>query len=299
MIILQMKSLQLLLLHVLLALLALVTVLSDGSSNSAVLALNRIGLDGVGDRQLLMAFNSALREMIQDGEYYRLLEKWDLQDFSNDECKDKYNPMFQWPENPAHLLNTILVTSESIAWVHDSNLGLPFWNGTAGFEADLAKTITSRIGGHYNKHVEMRWVAPLVNPDGWFQSLYQNLYNLASDIVMSRVFITPERAQLVDYTCGYLYNYNGIIRGTLEPSKNLSTLEQINAPGIQVAVVRGTFYDRLGTTLNQATMYIASSFQLAVEMVAQEQAHVLITDFISAGKQRAARYSLLTYLNLA
>eukprot|EP01027_Heterolobosea_sp_BB2_P005486 GEZU01008383.1.p1 GENE.GEZU01008383.1~~GEZU01008383.1.p1 ORF type:complete len:176 (-),score=37.00 GEZU01008383.1:220-747(-) len=84
--------------------------------------------------------------------------------------------------------------------------------------------------------------SPYIDPNGYFESLYQNLKNFGSDIILSRVIITPERAALVDFSCSYLHIQKSILRGSLEPEKNLTTLEQLNAPGIKVAVTKGSIY---------------------------------------------------------
>eukprot|EP01027_Heterolobosea_sp_BB2_P002134 GEZU01003218.1.p1 GENE.GEZU01003218.1~~GEZU01003218.1.p1 ORF type:complete len:269 (-),score=34.35 GEZU01003218.1:47-853(-) len=233
----------------------------------------------LGDTQLLMAFNAGYHEVVASGEYDTILQKWNVASLTYDQCSPESSPLNRWPENPEGLFKTILVQSKVIAIGHNINGYPPFWNGTGGLEEDLARAVTQRIGAHYNvPDLSFSWVRPEIGPNGFFQSLYQNLETLGSDLILSNVGITPDRQQFVDFSCPYLRAYSGIIRGSLDPERNLTTLAMLDAPGVKVAIQKGTIYEPFAATnLTRATVYVQPNLQSTLSMVADQEAHVALT----------------------
>eukprot|EP01027_Heterolobosea_sp_BB2_P009821 GEZU01014450.1.p1 GENE.GEZU01014450.1~~GEZU01014450.1.p1 ORF type:complete len:340 (-),score=53.88 GEZU01014450.1:76-1095(-) len=233
----------------------------------------------IGDTQLLMAFNAGYHEVVESGEYDTIMEKWNVGGLRCDQCLPESSSMNEWPENPEGLFRTILIQSKVIAFGHNINGFPPFWNGSAGLEDDLAEAVVQRIGAHYNvPDLRKKWVAPLIDPKGYFESLYQNLNTLGSDLLLSNIAISPQRRQVVEFSCPYIYVYSAIVRSGLDPQLTLTTPESLNAPGVKVAIHKGSVYEPFAATnLTKATVIIRDTLAQALSMVADEEVHVAIT----------------------
>lgn len=70
-----------------------------------------------------------------------------------------------------------------------------------------------------------------------------------SDFIMADVFYRESRDKEIDFTCPYQVAESIVVRGPLDPSIQINSIDDINSPQIQIAVIAGTTEEDLATRL--------------------------------------------------
>ncbi|KAL9646035.1 hypothetical protein ABK040_015801 [Willaertia magna] len=185
-------------------------------------------------------------------------------------------------------------------------------SGCTGFEADIAASIARRIGQQYTGTPFPAYFAKT----SWYNTekdnIIQHLNNNEFDIIVSGLSLNGtwnntqnvivDKSTLVDFTCPYFIDDNGIVKGKLAlpigavPMTNFTTVDQI---GIKVCVQKGTSMEQYANTyLKKATVV---AFVDGMEPVYKTQAgdvcHAYVAPIMNALWQ-GKNYENLTYVDV-
>lgn len=136
----------------------------------------------------------------------------------------------------------------------------------SGIDIDLARQLAKDLG-----------VKPRFR-DSSFARLIDDLLQERCDIAMFAIGITAERQEKLQFTQPHLIS--DIYAITTRSNRRLHTWDDIDRPGIVVAVAKGTYHEQvMREKLRAATLLVTSTPQGREEEVAAGRADVFMTDY--------------------
>ena len=136
----------------------------------------------------------------------------------------------------------------------------------SGIDIDLARQLAKDLG-----------VKPRFR-DSSFARLIDDLLQERCDIAMFAIGITAERQEKLQFTQPHLIS--DIYAITTRSNRRLRTWDDIDQPGIVVAVAKGTYHEQvMREKLRAATLLVTSTPQGREEEVAAGRADVFMTDY--------------------
>lgn len=136
----------------------------------------------------------------------------------------------------------------------------------SGIDIDLARELARDLG------VQARFV------DSSFSRLIADLTDDRCDVAMFAIGITPERAESLSFTRPHLRS--DIQAVTTRSNRHIQTWEDIDQPGVVVAVARGTYHEPvMRRKLSAATLLVLDTPQAREQEVESGRADVFMTDY--------------------
>ncbi|KAG2389125.1 hypothetical protein C9374_014525 [Naegleria lovaniensis] len=137
------------------------------------------------------------------------------------------------------------------------------YGSCTGFEADIASSIAYRIGMQYTNSP---FNAYFVNNTKWFNTFTDNIiYDLQIskfDFILSGMGTNATwnttqgfvaRSSLVDFTCPYQNDGNGVVKGNLATTVTFNSLSDLDQPEITLCVQQGTSMETVARQLLKKT----------------------------------------------
>lgn len=136
----------------------------------------------------------------------------------------------------------------------------------SGIDIDMAQALAKDLG------VQARFV------DSSFARLIEDVTQDRCDIAMFAIGITPGRAEKLRFTRPHLVS--DIYAITTKSNRRIKTWDDIDKPGVVVAVAKGTLHEPvMRETLKQASLLVTSTAQGREQEVESGRADVFMTDF--------------------
>lgn len=142
----------------------------------------------------------------------------------------------------------------------------PVTRQLAGIDIDLAQALGKDLG------VEVRFV------DSSFARLFEDVLGDRCDVAMFAIGITPARQEKLRFTSPYLAS--DIYAITTRSNRRIRTWDDIDRPGVVVAVARGTLHEPvMRERLRQAQLAVLDTPHAREQEVESGRADVFMTDF--------------------
>lgn len=136
----------------------------------------------------------------------------------------------------------------------------------SGIDIDLARELAKDLG------VQAQFV------DSSFARLIDDVTNNRCDIAMFAIGVTPERAEKLRFTRSYLRS--DIYAITTYSNRRIKSWEDIDRPGVVVAVARGTYHEPvMRRKLSAASLQVLDTSHAREQEVESGRADVFMTDF--------------------
>lgn len=136
----------------------------------------------------------------------------------------------------------------------------------SGIDIDLARELAKDLG------VQAQFV------DSSFARLIDDVTNNRCDIAMFSIGVTPERAEKLRFTRSYLRS--DIYAITTYSNRRIKSWEDIDRPGVVVAVARGTYHEPvMRRKLSAASLQVLDTSHAREQEVESGRADVFMTDF--------------------
>lgn len=136
----------------------------------------------------------------------------------------------------------------------------------SGIDIDLARELAKDLG------VQTQFV------DSSFARLIDDVTNNRCDIAMFAIGVTPERAEKLHFTRSYLRS--DIYAITTYSNRRIKNWEDIDRPGVVVAVARGTYHEPvMRRKLSAASLQVLDTSHAREQEVESGRADVFMTDF--------------------
>ncbi len=136
----------------------------------------------------------------------------------------------------------------------------------SGIDVDMAQLLARNLG------VKLRFI------DSSFARLIEDVTQDRCDIAMFAIGITPQRANKLRFTRPHLVS--DIIAITSKSNRLIKTWDDIDQPGVVVAVAKGTLHEPvMREKLKRATLLVTTTTQGREQEVEAGRADVFMTDF--------------------
>ncbi|OLS19807.1 MAG: ABC transporter arginine-binding protein precursor [Candidatus Heimdallarchaeota archaeon LC_2] len=232
-----------------------------------------------GNDELLDAFDVALTNIIESGDYDTIFEAWfDGEVVLVDDTTT--STATEFPEaTKGGTLADILDAGEI---VFGSDTAYPPFESidasgdVVGFDADIAAAIATEFSTAYGITV----VGTMQTAE--WTPIKENLIAGEYDAILSAMTKTAERALVVDFTRAYYTSSQGILRGTLDSSIIIDDVEDLwNDTTIKVALQQDTTSDLYAQEFFEDYATRVSGFatiDLALAALLAEDVHVVVGD---------------------
>ncbi|MBS0371212.1 MAG: amino acid ABC transporter substrate-binding protein [Proteobacteria bacterium] len=135
-----------------------------------------------------------------------------------------------------------------------------------GIDVDMAKTLAQELG------VRVNFI------DSSFARLIDDITQDRCDIAMFAIGVTPARADKLRFTQPHLVS--DIYAITTKSNRRIKTWDDIDKPGVVVAVAKGTLHEPvMRDKLRHATLLVTDTTQGREQEVESGRADVFMTDF--------------------
>lgn len=170
----------------------------------------------------------------------------------------------------ASRLERILAAGELAVCIWPDYYGIsyrdPRTQQLSGIDIDLARQLAKDLG-----------VKPRFR-DSSFARLVDDLLQERCDVAMFAIGITPERQEKLQFTQPHLVS--DIYAITTRSNRRIRTWDDIDRPGVVVAVAKGTYHEQvMREKLRAATLLVTTTPQGREEEVAAGRADVFMTDY--------------------
>ena len=170
----------------------------------------------------------------------------------------------------ASRLDKVLAAGEVRVCIWPDYYGISFRNPKTqqltGIDIDMAQALGRELG------VTVRFV------DSSFARLIEDINQDRCDIAMFAIGITTARAEKLRFTQPHLVS--DIYAITTKSNRRIKAWEDIDQPGVVVAVAKGTLHEPvMRDKLKQATMLVTATTQGREQEVESGRADVFMTDF--------------------
>lgn len=220
-----------------------------------------------GNTELLAALNMAIFEIVNDGTYQSIYQKWfEGTYFLDNKSSSNIGDYYPTTLTPGGTLENILETG-TINWGADITYppfeyedrdGVPI-----GFDIDFGQVIAAKLGNHYKKSI----ISNFVSSD--WEPIIANLQIGDFDAILSAMTITEERETKVDFSRPYFTTKFGLISGPYSPT--VSTIEDLDNDTLRLGVQTGTGADAYAMDNLKMSIFSFSSFyQMIDAVVAQD-----------------------------
>ena len=167
-------------------------------------------------------------------------------------------------------LNSVLASGEVKVCIWPDYYGISYRNPKtqqlSGIDIDMAQALARDLG------VRLQFV------DSSFARLIDDVTQNRCDIAMFAIGITPLRAEKLRFTRPHLVS--DIYAITTKSNRRIKNLDDIDKPGIVVAVAKGTLHEPvMREKLKQATLLATATTQGREQEVESGRADVFMTDF--------------------
>lgn len=167
-------------------------------------------------------------------------------------------------------LDRVLAAQELRVCIWPDYYGISYRNPKtqqlSGIDIDLAKALASDLG------VKLRF------KDSSFARLIDDVTQDRCDIAMFAIGITPARESALRFSRPHLVS--DIYAITTRSNRRIKTWEDIDKPGVVVAVAQGTYHEQvMREKLKSATLLVTSTQHGREEEVASGRADVFMTDY--------------------
>lgn len=136
----------------------------------------------------------------------------------------------------------------------------------SGIDIELSKELAAKLG------VKLEYV------ESSFIKLVENLQNDRCDIAMHAVGITPQRQEVLNFSQPYLQS--DVYAITTRASRLVKTWEDIDRPGVNVAVQAGTFMEPvMAAALKSAQLVVIRPPQTREQELESGRVDVFMTDY--------------------
>jgi len=271
----------------------------------------------------------AIRDMILDTTtskgFKKIYESW----FGNGQdlpTPDPICPFIDWPAKQelmrddtwANILSKkfLLFAANNVkdnypkryGYVSVQNTTLPNYGTCEGFEADIAASVSERIGIKYWGQAYQAYFTVSAWQASYQDNIVSNMYKQDSyDFIMSGMsiegkWVNPKcdnatscpvgesamlnRTDVLDFTCGYQDSAYGVVKGqlTLPSGVVITTSKDIDAVGVNVCVQSGTgMYTIAHSVLTSATIIdIVNGKEVTNRTLHKDGCHVYIAPIINA-----------------
>ena len=167
-------------------------------------------------------------------------------------------------------LNKVLAAGEVRICIWPDYYGISYRNlktlQLSGIDIDMAQALGRDLG------VKVRFV------DSSFAKLIDDVGQDRCDIAMFAIGITPTRTEKLRFTRPHLMS--DIYAITTKSNRRIKTWDDIDQPGVVVAVAKGTLHEPvMRDKLKQATLLVTATTQGREQEVESGRADVFMTDF--------------------
>lgn len=167
-------------------------------------------------------------------------------------------------------LDRVLAAGELRVCIWPDYYGISYRNPKtqklSGVDIDLAQVLARDLG------VKLKFI------DSSFARLIDDVTQDRCDIAMFAIGITPERSQKLRFTRPHLVS--DIYAITSKSNRQIKTWDDIDQPGIVVAVAKGTLHEPvMHQTLKKATLLVTATMHGREQEVESGRADVFMTDF--------------------
>lgn len=167
-------------------------------------------------------------------------------------------------------MDRVLAAKELRVCIWPDYYGISFRNPKtqqlSGIDIDMARALAQDLG------VQLRFV------DSSFARLIDDITSDRCDIAMFAIGITPGRSEKLRFTRPHLAS--DIYAITTKSNRRIRTWDDIDKPGVVVAVAKGTLHEPvMREKLKQATLLVTNTTQGREQEVESGRADVFMTDF--------------------
>lgn len=167
-------------------------------------------------------------------------------------------------------LERVLAAGELRVCIWPDYFGISYRNPKtqqlSGIDIDMAQALAKDLG------IRPRFV------DSSFARLIDDVTQDRCDIAMFAIGVTPARAEKMRFTRPHLVS--DIYAITTKSNRRIKTWQDIDRPGVVVAVAKGTLHEPvMRETLKQASLLVTSTAQGREQEVESGRADVFMTDF--------------------
>jgi len=167
-------------------------------------------------------------------------------------------------------LDRVLAAGEVRVCIWPDYYGISYRNPKtqqlSGIDVDMAQVLARDLG------VKLRFI------DSSFARLIDDVTQDRCDIAMFAIGITPQRAEKLRFTRPHLVS--DIYAITSKSNRLIKTWDDIDQPGVVVAVAKGTLHEPvMRDKLKRATLLVTATTQGREQEVEAGRADVFMTDF--------------------
>ncbi|MHA2248568.1 MAG: transporter substrate-binding domain-containing protein, partial [Candidatus Hodarchaeales archaeon] len=229
-----------------------------------------------GNEQLLDAFDVALTEIIDTGDYDDIFAKWlngsvVLVDDTDADTATEY------PSKPKGTLKDAIEAGEIVFGAELAYPPFEYVEGgvNVGFSIDLAKAICVLLSAEYGETIVPRFV----NSD--WDPIIPNLLAGEFDAIFSSMAKLPSRALQVNFSRAYYTSSQGVLTGPGYDGPTIDDVSDLNDTSITIGLLSGTTSDtyaleHLAGYDTRVNAYI--SFDLVVAAIEADDVDVILGD---------------------
>lgn len=167
-------------------------------------------------------------------------------------------------------LDKVLASGEMRVCIWPDYYGISYRNrktqALQGIDIDMARALARDLG------VRVRFI------DSSFAKLIDDVNQDRCDLAMFAIGITPSRLEKLRFTQPHLRS--DIYAITTRSNRRIKTWDDIDKPGVVVAVAQGTLHEPImRASLKQATLLVTATTQGREQEVESGRADVFMTDF--------------------
>jgi ABC-type amino acid transport substrate-binding protein len=153
----------------------------------------------------------------------------------------------------------------------------PFYTNYSLYIADV---LEQEFRKQYGKSVHFT-LKTIDTQGSFFYKMSAAVLNSQCDFSVYATNLTPNRELVVDFICPYGQTGNKVLRGRLDPSRNISSAKDLNQSWVKIAVEKGTTYEQwVLDNAPLAHLITGTTFNETLNMVVTMQTHVFIYDSI-------------------